>query len=139
MTQETKPIALDAYEQLADAYADHIDTKPHNAYLERPATLALLPDISGRRVLDAGCGPGVYTEWLVDHGADVVGVDVSPRMVERARERLDGRVRIEQADLASDLDRFGDAEFDLVLSSLVLDYVRDVEAVFRQFRCLLTT
>ncbi|WP_279387450.1 hypothetical protein [Rubrobacter taiwanensis] len=29
---------------------------------ERPATLSLLPDVAGKRVLDAGCGPGVYSE-----------------------------------------------------------------------------
>ncbi|MGM0554967.1 MAG: class I SAM-dependent methyltransferase [Myxococcota bacterium] len=132
----TAPIALDAYEQLADAYAERIDTKPHNAYLERPATLGLLPDVADKRVLDAGCGPGIYTEWLVDHGAEVVGVDVSPKMVERARERVGDKARIEQADLGSDLDRFDDAGFDLVVSSLVLDYVRDVASGFRQFRRL---
>ncbi|MFW5968027.1 MAG: class I SAM-dependent methyltransferase [Persicimonas sp.] len=133
----TSPIAVDAYEQLADAYAERIDTKPHNAHLERPATLGLLADVAGKRVLDAGSGPGVYTEWLVDHGAEVVGVDVSPKMVERARERLGDRARIKQANLAVDLDRFDDARFDLILSSLVLDYVRDVESVFLQFRRLL--
>ena len=137
MTTRDKPIALDAYEQLADAYAEGIDTKPHNAYLERPATLELLPDVAGKRVFDAGCGPGVYTEWLVEQGAEVVGIDVSERMVEQARRRLDGKARIEQADLDCDLDRFGDDQFDLVLSSLVLDYVRNIETVFGQFSRLL--
>lgn len=45
-----KLIALDAYEALAEAYAAAIDTKPHNAYYERPATLSLLPEINGKRV-----------------------------------------------------------------------------------------
>jgi ubiquinone/menaquinone biosynthesis C-methylase UbiE len=60
-----KPIALDAYETLAAAYAAVIDTKPHNAYYERPATLSLMPEVKGKRVLDAGCGTGVYSEWLI--------------------------------------------------------------------------
>lgn len=55
-------IAYEAYERLADAYAEMIDAKPHNAYLERPATLSLLPDVEGKRVLDAGCGTGTYSE-----------------------------------------------------------------------------
>ena len=63
------PIALAAYETIAEAYAAHIDTKPHNAYYERPATLSLFPDVKGKRVLDAGCGPGVYAEWLAHRGA----------------------------------------------------------------------
>jgi hypothetical protein len=44
---------LDAYEALAESYAARVDTKPHNAYCERPATLSLLPAIGGKRVLDA--------------------------------------------------------------------------------------
>jgi len=86
-----RPIALEAYEALAEAYAAVVDTKPHNAYYERPATLSLLPDDTGMRVLDAGCGPGVYSEWLADRGAKVVALDVSPRMAEIARQRLGSR------------------------------------------------
>jgi ubiquinone/menaquinone biosynthesis C-methylase UbiE len=63
---QEKPVALEAYRVLAESYATRVDTKPHNAYYERPATLSLLPDVQGRRVLDVGCGPGVYAEWLVE-------------------------------------------------------------------------
>jgi len=54
---------LEAYETLAERYAVLVDTKPENAYYERPATLSLLRDMRGKRVLDAGCGPGSYAEW----------------------------------------------------------------------------
>jgi SAM-dependent methyltransferase len=128
-----EPIALDAYEQLADAFAARIDTKAHNAFYERPATLALLPPVEGKRVLDAGCGPGVYAEWLVERGALVVGLDVSPRMIELARGRLQGCVQLRQADLGLPLDFLDAASFDVVLSALVLDYVEDWAAVFREF------
>ncbi len=43
VNEDRKPIAHDAYERLADAYAEMIETKPHNAHLERPAILSLLP------------------------------------------------------------------------------------------------
>lgn len=132
-----KPVALDAYETLADAYAARIETKPHNAYLERPATLSLLPDVNGRRVLDAGCGPGVYSEWLVDHGAEVVAFDISPKMVAHAEERLAGRAKILQADLSQPLDFLADASFDIVLSALSLDYIEDWGAVFREYHRVL--
>jgi 2-polyprenyl-3-methyl-5-hydroxy-6-metoxy-1,4-benzoquinol methylase len=56
--RDTRPIALEAYEELAESYAALVDTKPHNALYERPATLSLLPEVRGKRVLDAGCGPG---------------------------------------------------------------------------------
>ena len=130
-------MALSAYEQLADAYASRIGTKAHNAFYERPATLALLPPVMERRVLDAGCGPGVYAEWLVEQGAEVVGVDVSPRMLELARRRLGERVTLHQADLGAPLDFFDAASFDVIVSALVLDYVEDWGPLFREFFRLL--
>ena len=120
-----KPIALDAYEALAEAYAAAIDTKPHNAYCERPATLSLLPEVTGKRVLDAGCGPGVYSEWLIANGAQVVAVDASPRMVELARRRMGGKVDVRRADLAKPLAFLDSSSFDIVLSPLVLEYIED--------------
>ena len=133
-----EPIALDAYEALAEAYAARVDTKPHNAYYERPATLSLLPDVEGKHVLDAGCGPGVYTEWVVECGAArVVALDVSPRMVESARKRLTGRAEIVRADLAESFDFLESISFDIVLSALALDYVEDWSRVFREFHRVL--
>lgn len=132
-----EPIALEAYSRLADAYASRIDTKAHNAFYDRPAVLSLLPPVEGRRVLDAGCGPGVYAEWLAEHGAEVVGIDVCPRMVELARLRLGGKASVVQADLGHPLDFLLPASFDLVVSALALDYVRDWDVVFREFFRLL--
>jgi SAM-dependent methyltransferase len=131
------PLALEAYEALAEAYAARIDTKPHNAYYDRPATLSLLPDVDGKRVLDAGCGPGAYAQWLVDHGAEVLALDVSPKMVRFARRRLGTRATVLQADFSQPLDFLPDASFDVVLSALALDYVADWRAVFREFHRLL--
>lgn len=132
-----QPIAQDAYDALAEAYAARIDTKPHNAYYERPATLSLLPDVADKRVLDAGCGPGVYAEWLVDHGAEVVAFDANAKMVRLARERVGDRARFLQADLGEPLDFLEDAAFDLVVSPLVLDYVENWASVFGEFNRVL--
>ena len=66
------PHAYDAYQELASAYAEKINTKPHNAYYERPAMLSMLPKIAGMHVLDAGCGPGVYAQELAARGAQVI-------------------------------------------------------------------
>ena len=128
-----EPIALRAYSRLADAYAARIDQKAHNAFYDRPAVLSLLPPVAGKAVLDAGCGPGVYTEWLADRGAEVVGIDVCPRMVELARRRLAGRGSFSVADLGGTLDFLPPGSFDLVVSALAMDYVRDWDAAFREF------
>jgi SAM-dependent methyltransferase len=133
-----KPIAFDAYETLAEAYAAAVETKPHNAYYERPATLSLLPDsLRGQRVLDAGCGPGVYSEILIKKGASVVSIDASPKMLEMAKQRLGKTENILLADLSKPLAFLEDDSFDVVLSPLALDYVEDWRSVFAEFYRLL--
>jgi 2-polyprenyl-3-methyl-5-hydroxy-6-metoxy-1,4-benzoquinol methylase len=72
------------YDTIASRYAALIDERPWNALYERPTTLALLPDVGGKDVLDAGCGPGWYADWLVRRGARVEVIDLSPAMVEIA-------------------------------------------------------
>jgi SAM-dependent methyltransferase len=132
-----KPIAFDAYEALAKAYAAAVDTKPHNAFCERPATLSLLPDVKNKRVLDAGCGPGVYSEWLIERGAKVIAIDASLKMVELAKRRLGEAVEVRWADLSRPLDFLDDSSFDVVLSPLVLEYIEDWSSAFAEFHRVL--
>jgi SAM-dependent methyltransferase len=131
------PIAYHAWEAMAQAYADRLETKAHNAYYERPAVLSLLPDLPGMRVLDAGCGPGLYADILTERGARVVGLDRSPQMVALAHLRAGDRAAFLQADLGTSLPFTSAASFDLVLSSLTLHYVKDWRLPFREFYRLL--
>ncbi|MBN2304200.1 MAG: class I SAM-dependent methyltransferase [Anaerolineae bacterium] len=130
---DNKPLALDAYEQLAERYDARIDTKPHNAYYERPATLALLPEVAGQHVLDAGCGPGWYAAWMLDRGADVVALDASPTMIALAQKRTGGRGEFHRADMSQPLDFLAGESFDLVLSALAIHYVPDAAPLFAEF------
>ena len=132
-----EPVSREAYEKLADSYSARAPTKPHNAYYERPATLSLLGDVGGKRVLDAGCGPGVYAEELVGRGAEVIGFDASRRMVELARERLRGRAEISLANLEEPLAWLEDDSFDLVVSARAMDYVEDWGTPLSEFRRVL--
>ncbi|HEX9743905.1 MAG TPA: methyltransferase domain-containing protein [bacterium] len=78
-TQPEKPVAKDAWNTIADRYASMIDRKAHNAFYDKPANFSLLPDISGKKVLDAGCGPGAYAEKLLELGAEVTCIDSSTK------------------------------------------------------------
>lgn len=94
---------VQTYDRIADRYAAIIETKPHNAYYDRPAVVSLWPDVAGLDVLDAGCGPGVYAELLLERGARVTAGDVSSRMRELAAERLGDRAPVIELDLAARL------------------------------------
>lgn len=121
-----------AYDRLAATYETR-EADPYCADLEFPAVQDLLPDVAGRRILDAGCGRGRYTEWLLDEGAEVVAVDASRKMVAEARDRVGGRATVRRADLAAPLSFADDGEFDGVVSGLTLHYLDDWRPVFAEF------
>ncbi|GLR88686.1 class I SAM-dependent methyltransferase [Bradyrhizobium iriomotense] len=125
------------YDEIASRYAAGIDERPWNALYERPATLTLLPDVADKDVLDAGCGPGWYAEWLANNGARVVAVDCSLSMVRLADERLCGRARVVQGDVCNLRHLLPGDAFDLILSSLVLHYIADLSDTFREWSRLL--
>jgi trans-aconitate methyltransferase len=79
--------------------------------------LELLAPRPGERILDLGCGDGVLTKQLVDHGCQVVGIDSSPAQIEAARTHgLDAHVMA-----AEDLPF--QREFDAVFSNAVLHWI----------------
>ena len=75
-----------------DAEAGRFDEEPDHGLLQprvRAAWQRLLEQEipAGASVLDVGCGTGTLSVLLAEHGCRVTGVDLSPRMVERARAK----------------------------------------------------
>jgi 2-polyprenyl-3-methyl-5-hydroxy-6-metoxy-1,4-benzoquinol methylase len=81
------------YDVFAGEYEVHAAVAPYNALYDRPATLRLIGDVEGRRVLDAACGPGFYVDELLAAGASVAGCDAAPTMIDLARQRVGDLVR----------------------------------------------
>ena len=100
---------------------------------EWPAMQSLLPNLSGKRVLDAGCGEGEFAEQFLEQGADVVGVDFAPERVRLAEERIGDRAEILQADLTEPMEFADDAEFNVVFSALAINHIPDWEQLFERF------
>ena len=75
------------------------------------------------RILDLGCGRGWLSRALAARG-EILGADVTAAAVERARELFPG-LRFERADVEGLLASCGEASFDLVVSSEVLEHVGD--------------
>lgn len=94
---------------------------------EWPAMRALLPDLSGKRVVDLGCGFGWFARYARSVGAsDVLGVDISENMIGRARaDTDDAAVSYRIADL-EELE-LPEASFDFAHSSLAFHYVSNFE------------
>ncbi len=132
-----KAISLDSYENMAEHYFEYVDSKPFNAYYERPATTSLIPNVQGKKVLDAGCAAGWYTQWLLDKGAEVIALDFSQRMIEMTTRRVGSRARIIKADLNEPLSFIKSESIDVIVSSLSLHYIEDWKVVLSEFNRIL--
>ena len=110
-TLSASPSALDAYESLAAHYDLFTAGYDHRRWIGALDRLARDHGLSGRRVLDLGCGTGHALGPLIELGYDVVGCDLSPSMVAVARDRHPG-VDVRVADMR-ELPELG--RFDLVL------------------------
>jgi len=104
-----------------------------NEYLEMPCTLYLLGNIKGKKILDLGCGTGIYAKILSKKGAIIKGFDITKEMLEIAK--------IENPKL--DL-RLGSAykipfkeKFDIILASLVVHYLKDWDTIFKEVKKVL--
>jgi SAM-dependent methyltransferase len=124
-------VFFDAYGQLPRSLHG-LDAAP-----EWPSLRALLPDLRGLRVLDLGCGYGWFSRWARAQGAaDVLAIDVSERMLERARrDTADAGITYLRADLETvALDH---ARHDVAYSSLALHYIADLEGLLRRIHASL--
>jgi len=99
---------------------------------EWPALKRLFPDFMGKRVLDIGCGYGWHTAYAAEQGAShVLGIDISERMIEAARQK-NNYPNIQYLLVAmEDLD-FDIGSFDVVISSLALHYTHDFGGICRK-------
>ncbi|MCM3136350.1 class I SAM-dependent methyltransferase [Paenibacillus polysaccharolyticus] len=99
----------------------------------------LLPDLKDKRVLDLGCGFGWHCRYAREQQASsVIGVDLSENMLRRARE-LTNDLQIEYRQTAIEDIHFDKNQFDVVISSLALHYIKHLHDVYRKINhCLVT-
>lgn len=112
-------------------------TSPEGTYsnaIEWPCIKRILPALSGRRVLDVGCGSGRFTYYFAEYGpSELVGIDVSEEMLSLARKRLSpgANIRFEESS-ADSLSGFDSGSFDFVFSSTTMHYVEELEKAFSE-------
>lgn len=97
---------------------------------EWPAVKALLPEMKGKSVVDLGCGYGWFCRWALAQGAsEILGIDVSEKMLARARVEPGQEGIIYRRDDLETLT-LPEAAFDIAYSSLVIHYVEDLARLF---------
>ena len=114
-----------------DRWAPFYD-EPGNQLLdiEQPIVLEILDSLSVGVALDAACGTGRHTAYLATLGHKVIGVDTSPEMLARAREKVP-EGEFYEADL-HDVP-VADDSFDLVVCAIALSHVADLAPALAEF------
>lgn len=131
------PTDLAYHGSTGDYFADRAENGTYNAYIDRPAMAELIGDVSSLQVLDAGCGAGHHAAYLVERGAEVVGLEGSAELVAHARARLGDRADVRHHDLNTGLGMLAEHSFDGVLCALVLHHLSDRPGFLREvFRVL---
>jgi ubiquinone/menaquinone biosynthesis C-methylase UbiE len=133
MTNDTQVGYDREAEQYAERFTNELDYKPIDRHqLEMLAELA-----KGRGlVCDIGCGPGQIARYLYEQGADAMGVDLSPNMVEQAK-RLHPNQRFEQADMRALPFKDGELAGITAFYSIIHIPREDVTSVLQEFRRVL--
>jgi cytosine/adenosine deaminase-related metal-dependent hydrolase/ubiquinone/menaquinone biosynthesis C-methylase UbiE len=113
--------------EVFDTWADVYDSEPNPLLsLEQRVLGAMLPDVRGLDVLDAGCGTGRWLNQLADRSPrSLQGVDISPQMLLLAGAKLGPNCDLRLGSCTA--LPFGKAAADMVLSSFVIGYLGDLE------------
>jgi len=105
-----------------------------------PAQLSMCGDVQGLRLLDVGCGNGYFSRAMARCGARVIGIDISPKMIEHSKQQeAESPLGIEYRvlDAATLPDDFRAQSFDMATSCLALQDMPQIDKVFQGIRTVL--
>ncbi|MFZ5954938.1 MAG: class I SAM-dependent methyltransferase [Nanoarchaeota archaeon] len=130
--------AKNKYNMIAESYHNfRVNEHPngwfYNEMLEMPAVLEMLGNVKGKKVLDFGCGTGIYTKILKEKGANIKGFDISPQMLKIAKDYVSNV----EFKLGSGYKIPFNEKFDIAFASLVMHHMKDWDKVFGQLKKVL--
>lgn len=133
---ETAPreYVVELFDDYAERFDEHLASLEYRLpeLLRQSVARVAGADAAGWRIMDLGCGTGICGPLFRDMADHMTGVDLSPRMIEKARGRGVYDVLL-VADITEAMAN-AEAPVDLVLATDVFVYVGDLAAVFRACR-----
>lgn len=125
--------AIEQYDSISKNYTVLVKTDPQKNYVQYPSALKLLGDISGLRVLDVGCGSGLFDRELARIGALVTAYDVSTEQITNAKKTEQAEPMGIQYSVADPSEFQTTKKFDKAVSVLVLHYAENQEHLEKFF------
>jgi ubiquinone/menaquinone biosynthesis C-methylase UbiE len=122
-----------SWNKVAGWYDQHVSvTSDHHHDLIIPGVLDILKPKKGEKMLDLGCGQGIFSFELARRGVQVVGIDSSKKLIEIAKKRSEKyNIHYFVSDAAK-LSVIQDATFDAVVSILAVQNMEDLDAVSKE-------
>jgi ubiquinone/menaquinone biosynthesis C-methylase UbiE len=122
------------YDNIADTYDTHYDHHRGRNYHTHISNYLINGLPKGGDLLDIGCGTGLFVSKYIEHGGRGTGLDISEKMVAKARKRCP---QCEFTVGVGEKLPFRNESFDAISSLLVFSYVKDPEAMLSEtFRVL---
>jgi len=130
------------WDQATPSWVDFVRTGKdyHRDELNNPAMFEILGNISGKKILDLGCGEGYNARIMAKKGAKVWGVDFSKKMIDFAiqKEKKDKLGIVYHPADAYNLKMFKNNTIDIVVCFMALQDIRDYQKAIKEaYRVLL--
>jgi ubiquinone/menaquinone biosynthesis C-methylase UbiE len=124
------------YDSIAKEYKESKEL-PMRLHIEAYTYFNMLGNLAEKSILDLACGEGFYTRKFKDQGAaKVVGVDISQKMIELAREEETRKFQNIEYILGDVLELGEIGSFDLVVASYLLNYARSSEELLKMCKSI---
>ena len=124
------------YDSIAKEYKESKEL-PMRLHIEAYTYFNMLGNLAGKSILDLACGEGFYTRKFKDQGAaKVVGVDISQKIIELAREEETRKFQNIEYILGDVLELGEIGSFDLVVASYLLNYARSSEELLKMCKSI---
>ncbi len=122
-------------EKAYNIWADQYDTNANKTRdLDTKSTIETLSKFDFSTVIELGCGTGKNTSFLLKKANQVIGLDFSQEMLNKAKAKIkDERVEFQKADLTTEW-KIENNYADLITCSLVLEHIENLDFVFNQAR-----
>lgn len=119
-------------------YIDLRNTKNnYNDLIEQPIVFDLIGDVTGKTVMDIGCGYGAMTIKIANRDAkQVLGIDASEKMIEKGKKE-NYHEKIVYKVLPAEEIRTIKSKFDIIVSCLAFHYIENFQKLFSDIACLL--
>ncbi len=124
---------MNKIEQAYNSWSEIYDTNSNKTRdLDKKSTIQTLSKYNFQTVLELGCGTGKNTVFLLQKARNIIAIDFSEKMLQKAKEKIkSSSIQFQKADLNKNWDVKNSA-FDLITCSLTLEHIKNLDFIFHQ-------